>query len=124
MSRYLFLLPAFLLILAGCDAASPYTLSSNGPDAEARAVDGRDLKPDADGLAWARSRTSVDLTVSNLVDVIADAPPSIVTVFDHAANAETVGLDLRPNQVVFFGAPALGTPIMQANQTAGIDLPL
>ena len=42
---------------------------------------------------------------------------------DHAANADGAGLDLRPTRVVLFGNPALGTPLMQQNQTAGIDLP-
>jgi uncharacterized protein (DUF302 family) len=35
-----------------------------------------------------------------------------------------VGLTLRPTEVIFFGNPRGGTPLMQANQTIGIDLPL
>ncbi|MGI8738911.1 MAG: DUF302 domain-containing protein [Gammaproteobacteria bacterium] len=42
---------------------------------------------------------------------------------DHQTNAETVGLDLRPTEVILFGNPALGTPLMQQSQTAGLDLP-
>src|SRR5262249_37421464 len=50
-----------------------------------------------------------------------------ITVFarvDHAAGAKSVGLALRPTTLVIFGNPAAGTPLMQAAQTAGIDLPL
>jgi uncharacterized protein (DUF302 family) len=50
-----------------------------------------------------------------------------VTVFaqiDHAAGATGVGLPLLPTTLVVFGNPAAGTPVMQAAQTAGIDLPL
>jgi uncharacterized protein (DUF302 family) len=50
-----------------------------------------------------------------------------VTVFarvDHAAGAAGIGLVLRPTTLVVFGNPAAGTPLMQAAQTAGIDLPL
>jgi uncharacterized protein (DUF302 family) len=43
---------------------------------------------------------------------------------DHAAAAAKVGLDLRATEVLMFGNPRGGTPLMQAAQTAGIDLPL
>jgi uncharacterized protein (DUF302 family) len=50
-----------------------------------------------------------------------------MTVFariDHAAGAMAVGLSLRPTELVVFGNAKGGTPLMQAAQTAGIDLPL
>jgi uncharacterized protein (DUF302 family) len=50
-----------------------------------------------------------------------------MTVFakvDHAASAREVGLDLRPTLLMIFGAARGGTPLMQAEQTVGIDLPL
>jgi uncharacterized protein (DUF302 family) len=50
-----------------------------------------------------------------------------VTVFardDHAAGAASVDLKLRPTEVLIFGNPKAGTPLMQANQTIGLDLPL
>ncbi len=50
-----------------------------------------------------------------------------ITVFacvDHAAGAASVGLPLLPTTLLLFGNPAAGTPLMQAAQTAGIDLPL
>jgi uncharacterized protein (DUF302 family) len=50
-----------------------------------------------------------------------------MTVFariDHAAGAAQAGLPLRPTEVLVFGAAAGGTPLMQAYQTMGIDLPL
>jgi uncharacterized protein (DUF302 family) len=43
---------------------------------------------------------------------------------DHAAEAKKVGLQLRPTQVLIFGNPTAGTPLMQSQQTAGLDLPL
>jgi uncharacterized protein (DUF302 family) len=43
---------------------------------------------------------------------------------DHAAGAREAGLALRPTLVLLFGNPAAGTPLMQSNQTMGIDLPL
>jgi uncharacterized protein (DUF302 family) len=43
---------------------------------------------------------------------------------DHAAGAKKVGLSLRPTQVLIFGNPKAGTPLMQSKQTIGLDLPL
>jgi len=50
-----------------------------------------------------------------------------MTVFariDHAAGAAEAGLELRPTELIIFGNARGGTPLMQASQTAGIDLPL
>jgi uncharacterized protein (DUF302 family) len=50
-----------------------------------------------------------------------------MTVFahiDHAAGAAAAGLSLRPTEVLIFGNAKGGTPLMQAVQTIGIDLPL
>ncbi len=50
-----------------------------------------------------------------------------LTVFariDHAAGAKDVGMALRPTELLIFGNARGGTPLMQANQTIGIDLPL
>jgi hypothetical protein len=41
-----------------------------------------------------------------------------------AAGAAVVGLPLRPTDLLIFGAAKGGTPLMQAAQTIGIDLPL
>jgi uncharacterized protein (DUF302 family) len=43
---------------------------------------------------------------------------------DHAAGAAQVALALRPTEVLIFGSPKGGTPLMQSVQTIGIDLPL
>lgn len=50
-----------------------------------------------------------------------------MTVFaqiDHAYRASVDGMALRPTEVIIFGNAKFGTPLMQSNQTAGIDLPL
>ncbi len=43
---------------------------------------------------------------------------------DHAAGAISVGLTLRPTELLIFGNAKGGTPLMQLQQTIGIDLPL
>ena len=50
-----------------------------------------------------------------------------MTVFariDHAAGAAAAGMTLRPTEVLIFGNARGGTPLMQAQQAVGIDLPL
>jgi len=50
-----------------------------------------------------------------------------LTVFariDHAAGAAEVGLTLPPTELIIFGNARGGTPLMQSEQTVGIDLPL
>ena len=50
-----------------------------------------------------------------------------LTVFarvDHAAGAKEAGMALRPTELLIFGSAKGGTPLMQALQTTGIDLPL
>ena len=49
---------------------------------------------------------------------------AIVTRIDHAAAAVQVGMALLPTEVIIFGKPTAGTPLMQGAQTMGIDLPL
>jgi uncharacterized protein (DUF302 family) len=43
---------------------------------------------------------------------------------DHAAEAKQAGLTLRPTQLLIFGNPPAGTPLMQSKQIIGLDLPL
>lgn len=76
------------------------------------------------GFAEVESRYGVDETVSRIEQAVEEAEgASVVETVNHAQNAQSAGLDLRPTQVILFGNPELGTPLMQANQLAGLDLP-
>ena len=108
MPLRLLLAVPLLVLAAGCDTAGTV-------------VDNDRNRP---GLAVAESDAGVATSFSRLVDALEAAPPvSVVAEVDHAANAQSVGLDLRPTRVVLFGNPRLGTPLMQVNQQAGLDLP-
>jgi uncharacterized protein (DUF302 family) len=48
---------------------------------------------------------------------------TIFSDIDHAQNAVAAGLALKPTRLLIFGNPRGGTPLMQANRTAAIDLP-
>jgi uncharacterized protein (DUF302 family) len=62
--------------------------------------------------------------MDRLADTVTKAGLHIFVRVDHAAGAEQVGMPLRPTQLLIFGQARGGTPLMQENQTAGIDLPL
>jgi len=49
---------------------------------------------------------------------------SVFARIDHAAGAAGIGTSLWPTEVLIFGNPKGGTPLMQSTQTIGIDLPL
>jgi uncharacterized protein (DUF302 family) len=63
-------------------------------------------------------------TVGRLKALLAQKGSEVFAHIDHAAAAEKVGLPLRPTQVLIFGNPKAGTPLMQGRQTIGLDLPL
>ncbi|WP_412069787.1 DUF302 domain-containing protein [Rubrivirga sp. IMCC43871] len=80
--------------------------------------------PTVPGLAVAESDADVATSFARLIAALDAAEPvGIVAQVDHAANAAMAELSLRPTRVVLFGNPALGTPLMQANPQAGLDLP-
>lgn len=67
---------------------------------------------------------SVAITVDRLEAELKAKGIAIVVRWDHAAAAAQVGMALRPMQVLIFGNPRLGTPLMQANPQIGLDLPV
>jgi len=80
--------------------------------------------PTTAGLAFTVSENNFSQTYSNLRTSLQSNPDiSLVAEVNHSANASAVNEDLRDTRVIFFGNPALGTPIMQVNQLAGLDLP-
>jgi uncharacterized protein (DUF302 family) len=63
-------------------------------------------------------------TMGRLVSAVTNHGMTVVARIDHSAVAAKVGLELRPTEVVVFGNPVAGTPLMVKAQTIGIDLPL
>ena len=80
--------------------------------------------PEVQGMNYAQSESSVDSVYTRLITALENNPNiGIIAQVDHQRNAESVEKDLRPTRVVFFGNPNLGTPLMQQNPLAGLDLP-
>ena len=77
-----------------------------------------------DGLVMMKSMYGPSETTDRLTAAVVDHGMTIVARIDHAAAAAKVGLELRPTELLVFGDPKAGTPLMQAVQTVAIDLPL
>ena len=78
----------------------------------------------ADGLTTVLSNFGPRETMDRLEAEIKAKGMSVFARIDHAAGAAAVGMSLRPTEVLIFGAARAGTPLMQADQAVGIDLPL
>lgn len=78
----------------------------------------------ADDMIAVRSSRPVTETLDRLQAVVTAGGFSIVGRVPHSEAARGVGLTLRPTELLIFGRPQGGTPIMACNQRAGIDLPL
>lgn len=70
------------------------------------------------------SQFNVAETMSRIEQILKKKGIPVFAKFDHGKNAEEVGLELRPNQVVVFGSPKVGTKLMQDNPSISIELPL
>ena len=71
-----------------------------------------------------RSNSDYSVTADRLVDVIERRGLTVFARFDHAGAADEVGMELADEQVVVFGDPRAGTPLMQSDPRIGIELPL
>lgn len=78
----------------------------------------------ADGLITLRSSHGPKETMTRLEAAVKAKGLTVFAHVDHAAGAAEVGLSLRPTDLLIFGNAKGGTPLMQAVQTVGIDLPL
>ncbi|TAG04942.1 MAG: DUF302 domain-containing protein [Betaproteobacteria bacterium] len=77
-----------------------------------------------DGLVAVKSPMKTKATMDKFEAIVKDKGMNIVARVDHAAGAMKVGKTLRPTEVLIFGNPQGGTPLMECAQSVGIDLPL
>ena len=78
----------------------------------------------ADGLIALPSPHDAKTTMNRFESGVKEKGMNIFARIDHAAGAAKVGKALRPTEVLIFGNPQGGTPLMLCGQSAGIDLPL
>jgi len=77
-----------------------------------------------DGIISKESKYSVAETLDRVDALLRSKGIKIFARVDHSGEAEKVGLKMPPTQLLIFGNPKGGTPVMLAAPTAAIDLPL
>lgn len=80
--------------------------------------------PDDHGLIRIASPYSVPETLQRLETLLQSKGLKIFARIDHSGEAAKVGLEMHPTQVLLFGSPKGGTPVMLATPSVAIDLPL
>lgn len=76
------------------------------------------------GLIHTPSPRSVSETLERLRTILESKGLTIFAVVDHSGEAAKVGMQMKPTQLLIFGSPKGGTPVMLAAPTVAIDLPL
>jgi uncharacterized protein (DUF302 family) len=75
------------------------------------------------GLVRIASRYTVGETIGRLETVLREHGISVFARIDFSGDAQRSGLTLRPEELLVFGNPKAGTPLMVASPSVGIDLP-
>ena len=76
------------------------------------------------GIIDKPSHHSVGQTVEKLKNILRSKGVTLFALVDHSGEAEKVGMKMRPTQLLIFGSPKAGTPLMLAAPSTAIDLPL
>ena len=76
------------------------------------------------GLAIKESSLGFQETIDTLTARIEGKGLRVFATINHHQNAEKNGFELAPTTLIIFGNPNVGAPLMQMNQSIGIDLPM
>jgi uncharacterized protein (DUF302 family) len=97
-------------------AAAMFTLTAS--------AHGQETLLKTSGVVTVVSASPFDSTVARLERAAVANGLTIAAKIDHAAAAQKAGLTLRPTTLIIAGNPAAGTPLMLADQTMAVELPL
>ena len=75
------------------------------------------------GMKTIESQHNAADTANKLVSVIENKGLKLFARINHSQNAASLNMELRATELVIFGNPKIGTPLMQCAQTTGLDLP-
>jgi uncharacterized protein (DUF302 family) len=80
--------------------------------------------PQGNGLIHLRSPYPVPETLKRVESAVQSHGLTIFCLVDHSGAAAKAGLEMHPTQLLIFGSPKGGTPLMLASPTVAIDFPL
>lgn len=75
------------------------------------------------GMTTVKSAHSVSMTLDKLATVLESKGMNVFARINHAEGASKAGMELRPTELLIFGNPKVGTPLMKCSQSIAIDLP-
>ena len=75
------------------------------------------------GIISMKSSHDVKATADRLENTLRTKGMTVFIRINHAEGAQNVGKKLRPTELIIFGNPKVGTPLMQCSQSVAIDLP-
>jgi len=78
---------------------------------------------DDSGLVKMKSAHSVAATLDKLAGILGEKGMNVFARINHAEGAAKAGMELRPTELLIFGNPKVGTPLMKCSQSIAIDLP-
>jgi uncharacterized protein (DUF302 family) len=77
-----------------------------------------------DGMVVLPSMHATKATMDRLEAIAKGRDLKVFARIDHAAGARSIGETLRPTELLIFGHPKGGTPVLQCDQRYGLELPL
>lgn len=77
-----------------------------------------------EGTLSVASPYSVQETTDRLETIILKKGMKIFNRINHAEGAKMVEIPIRDTELLIFGNPKVGAPLMQCTQTIGLDLPM
>ena len=78
---------------------------------------------DADGVVNVKSKFSVTHTADRFIGIAKKKGMSIMAHVKHSKGAKSVGIDIKPTELIIFGNPKVGSPLMACKRSIAIDLP-
>jgi len=75
-------------------------------------------------LIHLRSHYAVSDTISRLAEIVKSKGITVLARIDHGGDAARIGIKMNPTELLIFGNPKAGSPVMIASPTSAIDLPL
>lgn len=78
----------------------------------------------ADGVVNVQSTFDVKETADRMESILKEKGMTVFNRIKHSENAGKVGIELRDTELIIFGNPKVGSPLMKCQQSVAIDLPL
>ncbi len=77
----------------------------------------------ADGVVNVRSTFNVKETADRMESILKEKGMTIFNRIKHSESAGRIGIELRDTELIIFGNPKVGSPLMKCQQSVAIDLP-